>query len=230
MSLEISKTKIKELMGDSPSIGNAEVRLRNPKKTGTITVRGYIGTNGVFRPFIDENGQERVVRIKRTMYLNLENNNDRLAYEHIRLHPIYVLGANPLLTIVNHETEADAFVAKKDLEARAMEIIQKLNGSELRDFARILLVTVKPGSSDQVVKRVLYEKATTDPGLIINEWDNDLREYKSVVRKGLEQGIFTAKHGRFMFNDQLMGTSFDGAVDWLKANDDLIPSLNKKMK
>jgi len=167
MSLEISKTKIKELMGDSPSIGNAEVRLRNPKKTGTITVRGYIGTNGVYRPFIDENGQERVVRIKRTMYLNLENNNDRLAYEHIRLHPIYVTGANPLLTIVNHETEADAFVAKKDLEARAMEIIQKLNGSELKDFARILLVTVKPGSSDQVMKRVLYEKATTDPGLII---------------------------------------------------------------
>jgi len=27
-----------------------------------------------------------------------------------------------------------------------------------------------------------------------------------------------------------MGTSFDGAVDWLKANEDLIPSLNKKMK
>lgn len=228
--MEITPAKIKELMGTAPVMGNAEIRLRNPKKTGTITVRGYLGQNGVHRPFVDEYGQERILRIKRTMYLNLENKNDRLAYEHIRLHPIYIIGANPLLSIVNHETEADAFVAKKDLEARAMEIIQKLNSTDLRDFARILLVTVKPGSSDLVIKRVLYEKATTDPGLIINEWENDLREYKSIIRKGLEQGIFTAKHSRYMFNDQLMGVSFDTAVDWLKDNEDLIPQLNKKLK
>lgn len=221
---------IKELTKDAPKTGNVEVRLRNPKRTGSITLRGYTDEEGKHRPYLDAHGNDRVLRITRTLYLNLVNEGDRLTYEQVRLHPIYTKGARPVLLLVNHETEADNFVALKDLEAQAMEIIQKLKGAELTDFARILLVVVKPGSSEQVIKRSLYEKATTNPHLILNEWNDELREYKSIVRKGIEKGIFTLKHGRYSFETQLMGTTFEQAVDWLKDNDDLIPSLNKKLK
>ena len=221
---------IKDLTAGVPKKGNVEVRLRNPKRTGSITLRGYTAEDGSHRPYIDVHGNDRVLRITRTLYLNLENDGDRLTYEQVRLHPIFVKGARPVLLLVNHETEADDFVALKDMEAKAMEIIQKLKGAELVDFARILLIVLKPGSSEQVIKRALYEKATNNPHLVLNEWNDELREYKSLIRKGIEKGIFIVKHGRYTFDGQLMGVTFENAVDWLKDNDDLIPSLNKKLK
>jgi hypothetical protein len=226
----ISKAKLKELTSDVPANGNVEIRLRDPKRTGSITLRDYTDSSGAHRPFVDQFGNARVLRITRTLYLDLSREDDRLTYEQVRLHPIFTNGARPVLLVVNHETEADSFVALKDMESQAMEIIQKLKGSELHDFARVLLVVVKPGSSDQVIKRALYEKATNDAGTILNEWNNELREFKSLLRKGIEQGVFIYKHGRYTFKDQLMGSSFDLAVDWIKDNEDLIPNLNKLIK
>jgi hypothetical protein len=100
----------------------------------------------------------------------------------------------------------------------------------LQDFARVLLITVKPGSSDKVIKRAIYEKAETEPGEILNEWNDENRELKVILRKGLEKQLFTYRQGRYTFDGQLMGTTFDIAVDWLKANEDLIPSMRKQLK
>lgn len=228
--MEITDTKIKELMADSPKTGNAEIRLRDPKKSGTITVRGYNDETGRYRPLIDEYGNDRVLKIQKTLYLNMNQKNDRLAYAHIKNHPIYTKGARPILTVVNHEEDADNFVKLKDKEAKAMEIIQKLEGEDLRDFARILLIMVKPGSSDKVIKRTIYEKATINPDVIIDEWESELKDYKILIRKGIEKGVFTFKNGRYSFKEELMGTSFETALDWLKNNEDLIPSLNTMIK
>jgi len=230
VKVPVTKARLKELVSDAPTKGNCEIRLRNPKKSGTITVRGYTDKDGRHRPYVDEHGNERVMRIKRTVYLDLTKMGDRLTLEQVRLHPIYVGGVRPVLVIVNHESEADAYVAKKDLESNAMTIIQKLEGDDLRDFARILLIKVKPGSSDKVIKRSLYDKAVNSPGEIINEWNDDRRELKVIVRKGIESSLFSVKQGRFDYNGQLMGMSFEQAVDWLKENEDLVPSMRKILK
>jgi len=224
--MEVSATKVKELMSSTPSEGLVEIRLKDPKRSGTITVRGYSDESGNYRPLVDQNGKERVIKIQRTLNLNMKNVNDRLALAHIQEHPIYIKGSTPILVVVNHEVEANDFVEKKNKESQAMSIIEKLEGEPLRDFARVLLITVNPGSSDKVIKRYLYERATKDPELIINEWESDLRAFKVVIRKGIDKGVFTFRNGRYSFNEELMGTSFEAAVDYLKKNEDLIPSIN----
>jgi len=225
---KLSPNKAKELAADAPKTGNVEVRLMNPKKTGTITLRGY-NVDGVYRPYVDEHGNHRVLRIKRTLYLNMENMSDRLTLMQVSLHPIYIKGSTPVLKIVNHDDDAQKFVETKDLSTKADAIISKLSGEDLKDFARILLVTVKPGSSDGVIKRNLYEKSSLEPELILNEWNDDSREIKSLIRKGIEKNVFTYNRGRYTFKDELMGTSFENAVDWLNANQDLIPSIEKML-
>jgi hypothetical protein len=226
----LSKAKIKELMDGAPADGNVEIRLKDPKRTGTITLRGYTGSNGAYRPYVDKHGNERVFKFARTVYLDMKNDDDRLTLQAVVNHPIYIDGPRPVLVVVNHESDADAFVALKDNEALAGKIIADLKGQELQDFARVLLITVKPGSSDKVIKRAIYEKAETEPGVILNEWNDDNRELKVILRKGLEQNLFVYRQGRYSFDGQLMGTTFDIAVDWLKTNEDLVPSMRKQLK
>jgi len=42
--------------------------------------------------------------------------------------------------------------------------------------------------------------------------------------------MFEVKHGRYSYQGQLMGATFEHAVDWLQDNDDLIPSMRKTLK
>lgn len=226
----ISKARVKELMEGAPKDGNVEIRLKDPKRTGTITLRGYTGKDGAYRPYVDKFGNERVFKFARTVYLDMNKEDDRLTLQAVSNHPIYIDGPRPVLVVVNHENDAEAFVALKDNEALAGKIIADLSGSELQDFARVLLITVKPGSSDRVIKRAIYEKAESEPGDILNEWNDENRELKVILRKGLEKGMFSYKQGRYSFKSQLMGTTFDIAVDWLKDNEDLVPSMRKELK
>lgn len=227
----VNAAKRKELMADTPKEGNVEIRLKDPKRTGSITLRGYTDKkDGQYRPYVDKFGNERVFKFIRTVYLDMNKEDDRLTLAHVANHPIYINGPRPVLVIVNHETDADAFVALKDNEALAGDIIQKLEGEDLKDFARVLLITVKPGSSDKVIKRAIYEMASTNPGEILNEWNDELRELKVIIRKGLESGMFNYKQGRYTFDGQLMGTTFEIATDWLKENEDLVPSMRKQLK
>lgn len=223
----LSNARVKELAIGAPKEGNVEIRLKDPKRTGTITVRDYTGKDGRLRPFVDQYGNRRIQKFSRTVYLNMKNLDDRLTLEQVAHHPIYIGGPRPVLIVVNHETEADKFVANKDLEAKAMDVIQKLEGEDLKDFARILLIKVKVGSSDKVIKRTIYELAVDDPGTILNEWNDNRRELKVIIRKGIETGMFIVKQGRYNYNDELMGTTFEFAVDWLKENEDLVPSMRK---
>ena len=91
----------------------------------------------------------------------------------------------------------------RDLSTKADDIIRKLSGGILKDFARIMLVMVKPGSSDTVIKRALYEKSAEHPEDIINEWNDPGRELKAIVRKGLETGLFIEKGGRITFKPEM---------------------------
>ena len=77
---KLAKAEIKNLTKGLPLSGIVEVRLVNPKRTGTITVRGINAIddfgNHTWRPFVDSNGNERVEKITRKKMLRLENEND----------------------------------------------------------------------------------------------------------------------------------------------------------
>ena len=225
----VSQKRVKELAEGAPTQGFVEIRLKNPKKTGAITVRDYRDSKGKHRPYVDQYGQSRILKITRTVKLDMNDLDDRLTLNQVSFHPIYMEGSTKTLIIVNHEAEANQIVSDKDIEFEAGAIIRKLKGDDLYDFARVLLITVKPGSSESIIKRVMYESAAEDPQAVLDEWNNPLREHKAFVKKGIEKGIFTQRQGRFSFKDQLMGTSFDLAVDWLKENEDLMPQLTKEM-
>lgn len=226
---KVSNSRVKELHISAPKSGIAVISLVNPKKTGSITIRDYYEGDEL-RPYVNEKGGHRILRVKKSVFLDLSKINDRLTYEQVRLHPIYTNGSNPSLKVVNKEAEAEMFVLKKDLEAQANDIIQKLKKTELQDFSRVLLVTVRVGSSETVLKQSLYQLASENPSDVVNAWNDEDREFKVVIRNCIEQKIITKTHGVFRFKGETIGTSFELAVEWLKTNEDLIPSLRKELK
>jgi len=65
------------------------------------------------------------------------------------------------------------------------------------------------------------------PQDVIDEWNKRERDWKALIKKGIEKGVFTNKSGRYSYGTELMGTSFEYAVEWLKENEDMIPNLTK---
>ena len=226
---KVAQSVVKKLWSEAPSSGLAEISLINPKRTGSITIRDYFVGDDL-RPYVNQGGSHRILRIKKKVYLDLSNINDRLTYEQVRLHPIYVSGSNPCLKVTNKEAEAEKFVMMKDLEAQANEIIQKLKNVELEDFSRVLLITVRVGSSDTVLKQALYQLASENPSDVVNAWNDPDREFKVIVRNCIEKRLIDKTHGVFRFKGETIGTSFELAVEWLRTNEDLIPSIRKELK
>jgi hypothetical protein len=214
--------------------GEAEIRLIDHKRTGSITVRGYIDPRtGEDIRFLDQYGKDRVVRFTRNKTYDLSNLNQRLEYFHVMNHPLFVTGPTPVLIVVNHETDAESAVLKKDTEADANAIVRKLKGEELRDFSRVMLVgkriAIGDRTSDAVIKRALYETIEEDPSAVIREWENPDRTIKQILRKGLHNRVFIEKDGVYSFGTQRMGITFDQAVEWLKENEDILPNIRKQI-
>lgn len=225
----VPKTKVKELLHGAPSFGLVEVKLRDAKRTGSVTLRDYI-VNGVKRPYIDQYGNHRVLRITKNILLNMENEDDRLTYNQLKSHPRYVKGSNSVLVLHNIESASIDYVALKDREAEANAIVKELNGESLTMFARVLLVQVRPGSTESVIKRAIYELVETKPDFVIEEWNSPDRELKELLHKGIDNGLFSKKNGAYSFKGETVGTTFEMALSWLKTNDDLIPSIRKELK
>lgn len=209
--------------------GVVEIRMKNPKRTGSVTVRDYTGPDGELREFKDKYGKQRVRKYTRAVVrLDLLNENDLLEFEHVKDHPIYVNGPTPILEIVDVEKKAEEHIAQKDLEAEVNYLIKKLGGHELKSFARILGVNVAT-NSDNVIKRFIYDIAEEDPDHVIEEYNHPDRSLKELLHAGREQGTFTMKNGVWYFNTTPMGSSFDQALVWLKENEDLHPTLRKQI-
>jgi hypothetical protein len=113
-------------------------------------------------------------------------------------------------------------------------IIRNLEGSELRDFARLLLMNKRipfgNKTSESVLKEHMYDIADADPERVLEEFEDENKEYKILIRKGLEQDVFRNTNGIYKMGSQIMGNSFDAAVSFLQDNEDLIPSLRKDIE
>lgn len=230
---KISKAEVKSLLTDAPTSGFAEIILKDPKRTGSIVLRDYHLTDDEgarsHRPFVDKEGNHRIIKITKKKKLNLTYENDRLEYMQAKLHPIFTDGPTPILIVINKEEEANDFIIEKDLEAKVNGVIQKLSGSELKKFARVLLVKVNEGSTDSAVKRAVYEKAELEPFDVLEAWEDPERPLKELIRSGVIKKVFTTKNGRWSCEGTLCGTSFETTLEWLKDNEDLLPKLRKQI-
>ena len=167
----------------------------------------------------------------------MTNENDRLEYAHLKEHPLYVKGASPMLVLYNFDDEATDYVAAKDAAAKADGIIAKLKSEGLRDLARVLQVKTRPGSSDIVLKRALYEYAENQQGsgatlgalTVLSQIESPDYDTKVLLYRALESKEVEVRNGRYLFGQIGLGTTFDVALQFLNDNPDMESELAKKL-
>lgn len=207
-----------------------EIKVRNPKKTGTITLRTYKDRNNQLIKVVNSRGEERVVKLtSKKKLLNLANEDDKIEYEAWKRHPIYFDCPHPVINIKNKTEEAKKSIDVFNLQYEAMELIKDLTGQDLADFARVLGVQ-SDNVKETVVKGNVINIVQTDPQRVIDEWNDPHREFKTILHRGKKKGIFSeTRDGIWQYRNNVMGTSILHAIQWLIDNDDLMPSIRKEI-
>ena len=233
--------EVQEMLSLCITTGSAEIRLKDHKRTGSITVRDYTDTEtGELMRFIDKYGNTKVTRFTKNRTYNLTNPNQALEYHHVKNHPLYCNGPTPVLEAINLEKQAADDVYQKDLEAEANYIVRKLSGEKLRDFARVLLVgkRIKIGekTSDNVLKREIYMLAEeSDPTgktgaqKIVEAWENPERSLRELLQKGVSNNTFMIRDGVYFYGKQKMGTTLEYAIEWFNENKEILPQIRKEV-
>ena len=208
-----------------------EIRFANPKKTNSVTCNPYYDTNGTFREIKTPEGIARSIRQTTSKkILNLGIPAQREEYEFLKDHP-FVVGKEPLLKVVNNKLESEKTISTFDLQFEALKVVKDLQGDKLADFARVCGITTT-NTSQTVIKAKLYEMAEKYPTKLINMWDDKDRALKALLHKGRENGVFKVdnKTKAWKYNQESIGTTLEHAVQWLKDNKDLMPSIRKQLK
>jgi hypothetical protein len=210
--------------------GIVEIRMVNPKRTGTVTLRDYTDPEtGELREFQDSHGNPRVKKYTKALtVLRMENANDVLEYKHLKDHPIYTKGANPLLRIVDVTEEAEERTSKREAALEALIEAKALRGEKLYNFARVLGVNTL-NVLESIVKDKVYDQAEHSPEEFLRAFNDPNRAFKEILHKGKLKGIFNVKSNVWKYRDVLMGANIDEAILWLKDNDDLMPSIRKEL-
>jgi hypothetical protein len=204
-----------------------KLELVQSTKTGTIRVRDYTDAEGHHRVLLDKNGTPRVVTIRKQEKLNLSIENDRLLFEHLKDHPVYVLGSDACIRLVNTEEVAEGDNAKVELAIEAKMIIKGLDGTFLRDFSRVLNIQFNSTTTDTVLKSILYAKAETNPEEIHESWDNPDRETYVLIYKAIDKEIIKKEKGVYKYDGMILGNNFEDCVLWIKQNENVLPGMRK---
>jgi hypothetical protein len=210
--------------------GIVEVRMINPKRTGTVTLRDYYDSNtGEVREFLDAHGNPRVKKYTKALtVLRLNVENDRLEYEHLKHHPLYVNGSEAILKIVDVTEEAETRTNAREAALDALIQAKGLRGDKLYNFARVLGIQTL-NQLETIVKDKVYDIAEKTPTEFLQAFNDPNRTYKETLHKGKLKGVFAVKNNIWKFRDVLMGANIDEAILWLKDNDDLMPSIRKEL-
>lgn len=207
-----------------------EIRFKNPKKTGSVSMNPYYREDGTFMQLVSEANEPRTIRMTKSIkLLDLSNPKEQEEYEFIKTHP-FVVGREKLIVVANITEKSEEAVTKKDMEFEALKIVKELQGTKLADFARILGVHAE-NINESVIKAKVYEIADTDPKRIITEWSDDDRGLKALLQKGRQRGVFkvNTKSGVWKYRQVTMGTNEEQSLQWLKDSKDLMPSIRKQV-
>lgn len=232
------KRQVAELLKVIPKGGMAEIRLKNPKRTGSVGVRGYTCANPEtgtreYREFFDSGGNPRKFMITKKVMLNMDVDDDRLMYYHVLNHPIYCKGANAILRVVYLEKEAEENVKKRDRQAEVTAIVRELSGVELRDFARVVVTAggmrYNPKTTENALKNSIYELSDKNPDIILEEHRHPDRKIKELIYKAKEKEVISLNNGVWKFQNEVIGRNFEQAISWFKANEEVLPALRKEL-
>tara|TARA_A100000172_G_scaffold22479_1_gene12774 strand:+ start:4122 stop:4772 length:651 start_codon:yes stop_codon:yes gene_type:complete len=208
-----------------------EIRFTNPKKTNSVTCNPYYDTDGTYREIKTPEGIARSIRqttSKKVLDLGVKAHREE--YEFLKDHP-FVVGKEPLLKVVNNKIESEKTISTFDLQFEALKVVKDLQGDKLADFARVSGITTT-NTSQTVIKAKLYEMAEKYPNKLIAMWDDKDRAIKALLHKGRESGVFKVdnKTKAWKYNQESIGTTLEHAVQWIKDNKDLMPSIRKQLK
>lgn len=217
-----AKTEVKD--------GIVEVRMKRPKRTGTVILTDYTDvTTGELRELKDAHGNPRVKKYTKALtVLNMANKTDRLEYEHLRDHPLYVNHPDSILTIVDVIEEAETNISSREAALDALLQAKNLRGDKLYNFARVLGIQTL-NQLETIVKDKVYDVAESTPKEFLEAFNDPNRVYKETLHKGKLKEVFSHKNNVWKFRDVLMGGSIDEAILWLQDNDDLMPSIRKEL-
>jgi len=162
--------------------------------------------------------------------LDLSKENDRLYYEHLKGHPVYVLGPDPHILLINQYQDAIDDVEKQELAIKAKNIIMELVEEDLRDFARIIGVDSASRVSPIVIKNKVYEMCDEKPSFIIEMWNHPEKSIHILVKKAIEKGVIAIDGAVYKFNQATVGGSPDEVILYLVQNPNVIPSITNRIK
>ena len=216
----------------APSL--VKIRVSNPKKAGVYSFGSYYDSK--LRKWVElkwSNGEPRSYKIngnsQSEVTLDIDNEDDKLLYEHIVNHPGFVKRNNPLLTVVNIGKESVEKLDHEEIALKAKNIISDIHGEDMASFARILGINPR-NISVKTLKLALFEFANRTPQVLIDEWNDKDRGYKELLKKGEDKGIFkVTKAGVWKWKDHDMGINEEQTIMFLKdkANADILPMIRK---
>jgi hypothetical protein len=209
--------------------GIVEVRMINPKRTGTITLRDYTDETGTLRELKDEHGNPRVQKYTKALtVLRMDNETHRLEYMHVKDHPIYVKGSHPILKVIDIVEEAEERTSNREAAIDAMIEARKLSGEKLANFARVIGISTF-NVLESVLKDRVYDFAEREPEKFLLALNDPNRTFKEILHKGKVRDVFTHKNNVWKYRETLMGANIDEAILWLRDNEDLLPSIRKEL-
>ena len=215
----------------STTSGIVLLELVESKRTGSLRVRDYTDLNGTKRVLQDKNGDAWVYMITKNEKLDIATHEGSALYEHLKQHP-YVIGGNglvPAIRLVNEGQEAVENVNLIEDAIEAQNIIRNLGEKDLRDFARVLKITVAHKASPVVVKSKAYDMCKVEPKTVITMWNDPRRDLRCILYKGMDKGLILKIDGVLKYDTLPVGTTFDEMVLWFEKNPDILPGLRNKL-
>lgn len=207
---------------------NIEIRLTNPKGYGSVMCGPYYNSRGKLVQIIDPNDDVKYFTFRRPVTTwDISHPDVAVEYEWLKDHP-YCNGHDAKLKMINTEEEARVEVEHKDSSFEALIIVKELRGEKMADFARLMGIATS-NINESVVKSKLYQEAEKSPKSVLDAWHDNDRTLKSILHKGKDKGIFRTNRGGWKYGEYAMGATFGHALQWLKDNEDILPSVRKEV-
>jgi hypothetical protein len=126
------------------------------------------------------------------------------------------------------DTEGDAEVALETAKrkARAESIALEIDDATLQDIAAHIGIF---GEANDLMRHQVYQWAGRKPIDYFEVLNSGDRAIRAIVRKALQEGIFTKKGEVIQWSGTLIGSNEDDAVSKLMREKDVLQALEKKM-
>jgi hypothetical protein len=138
--------------------------------------------------------------------------------------------SDPLIEIVEPETEDLEAAAKFDREYEAMRIFKEelSNPDDLRQFAHYFGLG---DGKDATVKRNMLEMVKASPNQFIEGWQDSFRHLMILTRRAIDKGLISlrADTNIYFFGDKVLGVNYAEVVATLAGDSQLVAVLNSKL-